>query len=285
MRLRVVLVSVLVVVAVALAAPVVFGHGPVADRLGRSELRFMEGMIDHHQMALDMAADCVAREISAELRAECEAVIAAQQPEIEQMQAWLLEWYNVDYTPMSMADMGGSHEAGDVAGMMAPMMGMMDSMMQMDMPGEMRDMMNQMRGMMAMMGMMHGGGMGMDMMGGSMGGMGHGGHGAQPTAIPSMGHGGHGGHGGAATTAPHTDPAMMMGMFAGFNRLTGVEYEIAWLESMIDHHDDAIHMSERLLARGDTGHAELRDLAQAIIDAQSAEIARYEELIAALKSS
>ncbi|MBK9125511.1 MAG: DUF305 domain-containing protein [Chloroflexi bacterium] len=285
MRLRVVLVSVLVVVAVALAAPVVFGHGPVADRLGRSELRFMEGMIDHHQMALDMAADCVAREISAELRAECEAVIAAQQPEIEQMQAWLLEWYNVDYTPMSMADMGGLHGGGDIAGMMAPMMGMMDSMMQMDMPGEMRDMMNQMRGMMAMMGMMHGGGMGMDMMGGSMGGMGHGGHGAQPTAIPSMGHGGHGGHGGAATTAPHTDPAMMMGMFAGFNRLTGVEYEIAWLESMIDHHDDAIHMSERLLARGDTGHAELRDLAQAIIDAQSAEIARYEELIAALKSS
>ncbi len=287
MRLRVVLVSVLVVVAVALAAPVVFGHGPVADRLGRSELRFMEGMIDHHQMALDMAADCVAREISAELRAECEAVIAAQQPEIEQMQAWLLEWYNVDYTPMSMADMGGSHEAGDVAGMMAPMMGMMDSMMQMDMPGEMRDMMNQMRGM--MMDMMHGGGMGMDMMGGGMGGMGgmgdggHGGHGAQPTAVPSTGHGGHGSHGGT-TGAPHTDPSMMMGMFAGFNRLTGVEYEIAWLESMIDHHDDAIHMSERLLARGDTGHAELRDLAQAIIDAQSAEIARYEDLIATLKS-
>lgn len=282
MRLRVVLVSVLVVLVMALAAPVVFGHGPVADRLGRSELRFMEGMIDHHQMALDMAVDCVAREISAELRAECEAVIAAQQPEIEQMQAWLLEWYNVDYTPMSMADMGGLHGGGDIAGMMAPMMGMMDGMMQMDMPDEMRDMMNQMRGMMTMMGMMHGGGTGMDMMGGGMGGMGHGG---QPAAVPSMGHGGHGGHGGANTLSPHTDPAMMMGMFAGFNRLTGVDYEIAWLESMIDHHDDAIHMSERLLARGDTGHAELRDLAQAIIDAQSAEIARYEDLIAALKSN
>lgn len=278
MRSRVMLVGI-VVLAVALAAPLVLGHGPVDGRLGRAELRFMEGMIDHHQMALDMAADCLARDVSAELRAECEAVVAAQQPEIEQMQAWLREWYNVDYAPMSMADMRAMYD-GDVTSMMRPMMDMMDSMLQMDMPGEMRDMMNQMRGMM-MMGMMHGGGTGMDMMGGGMGGMGHGGHDAQPTAVPGMRHGGHG----AATPGGlYTDPPMMMGMFAGFNRLTGVDYEIAWLESMIDHHGDAIHMSERLLARGDGGHAELRQLAQAIIDAQSAEIARYEELIAALES-
>jgi uncharacterized protein (DUF305 family) len=82
-----------------------------------------------------------------------------------------------------------------------------------------------------------------------------------------------------------TDPAMMMGMFAGFNRLEGAEYEVAWLESMVDHHHDAIHMSERLIERvGDSGHPELIALAEAIIEAQSAEIARYEEMIAGMAS-
>lgn len=192
----------------AIVALPVMADAPVEGRIGRTELRFMEGMIDHHQMALDMANDCLARtDISDALRAECQAVVDAQQPEIEQMQAWLLAWYNVQYTPMSMSNM-------------------MDSMAGMD----------------------HGG---MDMSG-----------------------------------MPATDPAMMMGMMAGFNRLEGVEYETAWLESMIDHHDDAIHMSERLLEHDvdNVGHAELRDLAQQIIDAQSAEIARYEEMLSTMSA-
>lgn len=201
-----------IIIGLALFAVValpVMADAPVEGRIGRAELRFMEGMIDHHQMAIDMANDCLARtDVSDALHAECQAVVDAQQPEIEQMQAWLLAWYNVQYTPMSMSDM-------------------MDSMAGMD----------------------HGG---MDMSG-----------------------------------MPASDPAMMMGMMAGFNRLEGMEYETAWLEAMIDHHDDAIHMSERLLERDvdNVGHAELRALAQQIIDAQSAEIARYEELLITLSAS
>lgn len=194
--------------AFAIVALPVMADAPVEGRIGRAELRFMEGMIDHHQMALDMANDCLARtDISDALHAECQAVVDAQQPEIEQMQAWLLAWYNVQYTPMSMSNM-------------------MDGMAGMD----------------------HGG---MD-----MGGM------------------------------PATDPAMMMGMMAGFNRLEGIEYETAWLEAMIDHHDDAIHMSERLLERDvdNVGHAELHDLAQQIVDAQSAEIDRYEEMLSVMSA-
>jgi len=55
---------------------------------------------------------------------------------------------------------------------------------------------------------------------------------------------------------------------------------------MIDHHDDAIHMSERLLERDadSAGHAELRDMAQAIINAQTEEIARYEDLLTAYEN-
>jgi len=190
---------------IVVAVPAALADAPTEGRIGRAELRFMEGMIDHHQMAIDMALDCLAREdVSDALRTECQAVIDSQQPEIEQMQAWLLAWYNVDYAPMSMSDMMGD-----------------------DMPG--------MAGMEGM---------------------------------------------------PATDPAMMMGMFAGFNRLEGMDYEVAWLESMIDHHNDAIHMSERLLERDadSAAHAELRDLAQQIIDAQTEEIARYEDMLTTMSA-
>jgi uncharacterized protein (DUF305 family) len=50
---------------------------------------------------------------------------------------------------------------------------------------------------------------------------------------------------------------------------------------MIDHHDDAIHMASRLLRRGAV-HPEVEVLAQAIIDAQSAEVAQMEDLITEL---
>jgi len=198
----------LAVLLTVVIVPATMADAPIEGRIGRAEVRFMEGMIDHHQMAIDMALDCLAREdVSDTLRAECQAVIDSQQPEIEQMQAWLLAWYNVDYSPHAMADM-------------------------------------------------------MEMMGDDMGGM---------DSMEGM---------------PSTDPAMMMGMFAGFNRLEGAEYETAWLESMIDHHDDAIHMSERLLERDadSAGHAELRDMAQAIINAQTEEIARYEDLLTAYEN-
>jgi uncharacterized protein (DUF305 family) len=116
-------------------------------------------------------------------------VIAAQTPEIEQMQAWLLDWYDIDSPDM-------------------PMMGM-DGM----------------------------GGMGGDMPG-------------------------------------------MMGIMAGLDDAEGIDYDIAWLEAMIDHHDDAIHMAQRILARAE--HPELIELAQAIIRAQSAENEQMEALIITL---
>lgn len=185
---------------------------PVEGRIGRAELRYLEGMIDHHQMAIDMSNHCLDNTEDAGLLAICQAVIDAQSAEIIQMQAWLLAWYNTAYTPIAMVQ---------PAGAMDDMAGMDHSTME------------------------------------------HSGMTMQPA------------------DAPFTDMAMMMGMMAGFDRFEGEEYVDAWLESMIDHHDDAIHMSERLLARvGDAGHAELVALAQAIIDAQSAEIAEYEALLA-----
>jgi len=192
----------------------VSADAPVEGRLGRAEMRFMEGMIDHHQMAIDMSMDCLNKATTESVRAKCQAIIDAQSVEITTMQDWLLNWYNISYAPMSMADM------------------------------------------MAMMGEP-----GMEGMDHNMEGM--------ATADPAM---------------PATDPAMMMGMMAGLNQLEGVEYEIAWLESMIDHHDDAIHMAERILARDTEGtaHPELRDMATQIIADQTLEIEELENILALL---
>jgi uncharacterized protein (DUF305 family) len=90
----------------------------------------------------------------------------------------------------------------------------------------------------------------------------------------------HGAHGtGRGRTVPD-DPPMMMGMMAGLSRLSGSAYDIAWLEAMIDHHDDALHMAERILKRAE--HKELRTLAESILRDQSAEIAMMEAMIEAL---
>jgi uncharacterized protein (DUF305 family) len=172
---------------------------PVEGRAGRAEVRFLQGMIDHHQMALDMAGDCLKKAKTETVLKLCQAIIDAQTAEIKQLQGWLLTWYNIDYKAVSMLNM---------------------------------------------------------------------------TGMESMDH--------SAMGMANVDPAGMMGMMAGLGRLEGTAYEIAWLESMIDHHDDALHMSNRVLPRAQ--HAELSDLAQKIIDAQTAEIARMEDLIKTLSA-
>ena len=65
----------------------------------RYEIDFMQDMIDHHMMAVMTAEVCVAKAIHEELRSLCQNIIAAQSAEIEQMQAWLEDWYGVSYEP------------------------------------------------------------------------------------------------------------------------------------------------------------------------------------------
>jgi uncharacterized protein (DUF305 family) len=162
-----------------------------ANRAERAELRFLEGMMDHHQMALDMANDCLQKAQDEALRTLCQNVIDAQSAEIAQMQGWLKDWYGVEYAPMPM-------DTHSMPGMSMP------------------------------------------------------------------------------------DPQMMMGMMAGLNQLEGRAYEIAWVESMIDHHDDALHMAERILRQ--VVHDDLRALANTIIKDQAAEIHALEALLERLGS-
>lgn len=245
----------LALIAFAILFPVygaVSADGPIDGRIARSEVRFLEGMIDHHQMALDMAGDCLMKAVTESVKTLCQNVITAQSKEIAEMRGYLLIWYQIDYVPMSM-----SH--------MMHMMGMMDG-------GMMKDGM---------------------MMGGKHAASGGG---AAPQPTPTTDHSGHSGHSDAATPAPSSehsggsgmsgmgmmpdDPPMMMGMMAGLSKLHGTAYEIAWLEAMIDHHDDALHMAERILKVAE--HIELRSLAERIIKDQTAEIEMMEALITEL---
>jgi len=63
------------------------------------EIGFMTGMIDHHQMAIEMAEICLAKAVHEELRSMCQNIIATQSAEIQEMQSWLQQWYGITYEP------------------------------------------------------------------------------------------------------------------------------------------------------------------------------------------
>ncbi len=235
-----ILLGLVMIVVTAFPLSIVQADGPIEGRAGRSEVRYLEGMIDHHQMALDMAQDCLTKATTESVKTLCQNILDAQSAEIETMQGWLSTWYGIDYAPMPMSDFM------DMMSMMDMMQGLsIEDMMQMmeglDTSGNMMGMMMQMMGMM------------------------------QDDAV---------GMGGMDGISPMGDMPMTMGMMSGWSQLEGVEYEIAWLEAMIDHHDDAVHMSERILKIAE--HEELRTLAQSIIDAQTGEIELMEGLLVEL---
>jgi uncharacterized protein (DUF305 family) len=86
---------------------------------------------------------------------------------------------------------------------------------------------------------------------------------------------------GASTSAPmdHSMPGMMgegdMTKLAG---LSGPEFDKEWLTMMVAHHEGAITMAQDVL--GTTSNAEVRSLAQSIVDGQQAEITTMKQLLA-----
>jgi len=152
------------------------GAGPVAsmpapaESAANFEVRFMTGMIDHHQMAIEMATICLDKAVHPELRTMCEQIIAAQSAEIQEMQTWLQDWYGISYSPAMT-------------------------------PGDQQ-------------------------------------------------------------------------MLDRLASLSGAQFEIAFMEMMIKHHEKAIKEARQCLDKA--WHAELRQLCESIIAAQSAEIAQLE---------
>lgn len=76
-----------------------------------SEIDFIQGMIVHHQEAVDSARKTLNRTERPELRAFSAGVVEVQEREIESLRGWLGAWYpdamgEIPYTPMmrNMAD-------------------------------------------------------------------------------------------------------------------------------------------------------------------------------------
>jgi uncharacterized protein (DUF305 family) len=77
------------------------GNGTRSHGVSRSvhEIRFMKQMIDHHNMAVMMAEECLKKATQEELRSVCTQIIDTQNQEIKTLQEWLAEWYSISYAP------------------------------------------------------------------------------------------------------------------------------------------------------------------------------------------
>ncbi len=66
-------------------------HGPMmaAMQTTDADVAFVKGMMAHHQAAIDMARAVLQFGSDQQAKAWAEAIIAAQQQEIDEMQAWL----------------------------------------------------------------------------------------------------------------------------------------------------------------------------------------------------
>jgi uncharacterized protein (DUF305 family) len=81
----------------------------------RFEVRFLDGMIDHHAMAVMMGEMCLEKAVHEELREMCANIVATQSQEIELMQGWLADWYGVAYEP-EMKDSGQMRKLAELDG-------------------------------------------------------------------------------------------------------------------------------------------------------------------------
>lgn len=76
---------------------------------GDYDKNFIDGMVPHHQAAIDMAKVGQRKAEHAELRQLAEAIISAQEGEIAQMKAWRKEWFGSDEIAPGL---GGHQMAG-----------------------------------------------------------------------------------------------------------------------------------------------------------------------------
>ncbi|WP_448811852.1 DUF305 domain-containing protein [Agromyces bauzanensis] len=90
---------------------------------------------------------------------------------------------------------------------------------------------------------------------------------------------------GAGTSMGHDVSDMGMGMggmlsdedMTALENATGSEFDRLWLEGMIEHHEGAIQMTRMIR---NSGNSEVRALAEAIVDSQTAEIAQMKDMLA-----
>jgi len=81
------------------------GDGAATEDFNDADVAFAQNMIVHHSAAIDMAELADGRAESQEVLDLADRVVAAQQPEIDQMESWLDAWGSEPMDP-SMGGMG-----------------------------------------------------------------------------------------------------------------------------------------------------------------------------------
>ncbi|GAB2857040.1 DUF305 domain-containing protein [Nocardioides pacificus] len=84
-----------------------------------ADITFAQGMIPHHEQAVEMAQQATDQAESTEVKDLAAKIEEAQAPEIEQLTAWLEEWdADVPSTGMDHGDMGHGDAESGMSGMM-----------------------------------------------------------------------------------------------------------------------------------------------------------------------
>lgn len=73
--------------------------GPTASDVAELDQAFIDMMVPHHQSAVEMANIALDRADHPELRSLAQDIIAAQEPEIEQLRQWRQSWFGSSETP------------------------------------------------------------------------------------------------------------------------------------------------------------------------------------------
>jgi uncharacterized protein (DUF305 family) len=81
------------------------------------EINYMEFTIDHHAMGVMMAQMCLEKAVHEELRELCRVNLETQSAQIQQLQAWLQEWYGISYQPqLTPGDMRMMDKLAELSG-------------------------------------------------------------------------------------------------------------------------------------------------------------------------
>ena len=95
------------------------GGGSPEESFNDADVTFAQGMIPHHEQAVEMAEMATQQATSAEVKSLAEDIEAAQGPEIEQLQEWLDAWgEDAPSDSMGHGDMGHGDESSSMSGMM-----------------------------------------------------------------------------------------------------------------------------------------------------------------------
>lgn len=79
------------------------------------DAQFIDSMIEHHQGAIAMANQALKSAEHEEIKAMAQAIVSAQQGEIDKMQAWRAEWYPDLASTSGMGMAMGEMQVGDDA--------------------------------------------------------------------------------------------------------------------------------------------------------------------------